>query len=115
MKAYFRPRPVRVAYLVEETEHWQTILDAIAATSFAQWGGRFTLIIPCENGGIRPAYLPWLKAYDADVIYSYVDLSDAAIERFTKNSVPPFSSGTSSICARSGTGMPTDQICPLRH
>jgi hypothetical protein len=90
VKAYVQPRPIRVAYLVEENEHWQTLLDAISAESFARWGGRFTLIVPCENGAIRPAYLPWLDAYDADIIYSYVDFSDAAIERLHEQFGPAF-------------------------
>jgi hypothetical protein len=81
---------MRVAYLVEEDEHWQTLLGAIFAESFARWGGRFTLIVPCENGTIRPAYLPWLKAYDADIIYSYVDLSDQAIEKLHEQFGPAF-------------------------
>jgi hypothetical protein len=90
VKAYVRPRPIRIAYLVEEDEHWQTLLDAIFAESFARWGGRFTLIVPCENGTIRPAYVPWLEAYDADIIYSYVDLSDGAIERLYEQFGPAF-------------------------
>jgi hypothetical protein len=90
VKAYVRPRPIRVAYLVEESEHWQTLLDAIFAESFARWGGRFTLIVPCENGAIRPAYVPWLQAYDADIIYSYVDLSDAVVERLHEKFGPSF-------------------------
>ncbi len=90
MRAYVRPRPIRVAYLVEENEHWQTLLDAIFAESFARWGGRFTLIVPCENGAIRPAYAPWLEAYDADIIYSYFDLNDATVERLHEQFGPAF-------------------------
>jgi hypothetical protein len=90
VKAYVRPRPIRVAYLVEESEHWQTLLDAISAESFARWGGRFTLIVPCEDGAIRTAYIPWLEVYDADIIYSYVDLSDAAVERLHEQIGPAF-------------------------
>ena len=84
MKAYVRPRPIRIAYLVQENEHWQALLDAIFAESFARWGGRFTLIVPCENDAIRPAYIPWLEAYDPDIIYSYVDLSDATLARLSQ-------------------------------
>lgn len=80
VKAFIRPRPVRVAYLVEENEHWPAMLDAIFAESFSRWGGRFTLIVPCEMGAIRPAYILWLKAYDPDLIYSFVDLDEAVIE-----------------------------------
>ena len=89
-KAYIRPRPVRVAYLVEENERWKTMLDAIVAEAFGQWGGRFSLIVPCETGAIRPAYIPWLETYDPDIIYSYVDLSDAVIERYHEKLGPAF-------------------------
>ncbi len=90
MNAYVRPRPMRVAYLVEESEHWQALLGAVFAESFARWGGRFTLIVPCESGAIHPAYAPWLDAYDADIIYSYVDLSDAAVEQIHERFGPAF-------------------------
>jgi hypothetical protein len=89
-KAYVRPRPIRVAYLVEEHEHWKTMLDAIFAEAYGRWGGRFSLIVPCENGEIRPAYLPWLDAYDPDIVYSYVDLNDAAVERIHERFCPAF-------------------------
>ena len=82
--------PGRSAYLVQENEHWQTLLDAIFAESFARWGGRFTLIVPCENDAICRAYVPWLEAYDPDIIYSYVDLSDATLERLHEQFGPAF-------------------------
>ena len=90
MKVHVRPRPIRIAYLVEENEHWRTTLDAIFAELFGRWGGRFTLIVPCENSAIRPAYVPWLEAYDADIVYSYVDLSEANVERLHEQFGPAF-------------------------
>lgn len=90
MKAFVRSRPIRVAYLVEENEHWQSVLDAFFAESFARWGGRFTLIVPCRSGAISPAYIPWLEEYDADLVYSYVDLNDAAIDSFHERFGPAF-------------------------
>ncbi len=81
LNASVRPRPTRVAYLVEETNDWRINLEAVFAESFGRWGGRYTLIVPCDNGAIRSAYLPWLAKYDADVIYSYVDLDEATVER----------------------------------
>jgi len=81
---------MRVAYLVEENEHWRTMLDAIFAESFGRWGGRFTLIVPCECGAIRPAHIPWLRAYDADILYSYVDFSEATVERLHEQFGPAF-------------------------
>jgi hypothetical protein len=89
-KAYVRPRPIRVAYLVEEHEHWKTMLDAIFAEAYGRWGGRFSLIVPCENGEIRSAYVPWLDAYDPDIVYSYVGLKDIVVERIHERFCPAF-------------------------
>lgn len=89
-KAFIRPRPIRVAFLVDEHEHWQSMLQAIFANCYGRWGGRFNLIVPCENGDVRPAYLPWLIAYDADIVYSYVDLSDAVVQRLHDQLYPSF-------------------------
>jgi hypothetical protein len=66
------------------------MLDAIFAESFGRWGGRFSLIVPCDNDAIRPAYLAWLMAHDADILYSYVDFSDAAVERLHEVFGPAF-------------------------
>ncbi len=66
------------------------MLDAIFAESFGRWGGRFTLIIPCEKHAIRPAYVPWLRIYDPDIIYSYVDLGKATVEQLHEQFGPAF-------------------------
>ena len=66
------------------------MLDAIFAESYSRWGGRFSLIGPCENGAIRPAYVPWLETYDADIIYSYIDPSEAVVERLHEKLCPAF-------------------------
>jgi hypothetical protein len=79
-QAFLRPRPVRVAYLVEEGDYAHEILDAIFADCHGRWGGRYSLVIPCEAGAPHPAYLPWLRAYDPDIIYSYVDLDEAKVK-----------------------------------
>ena len=56
------------------------MLDSVFAECFGRWGGRFSLIVPCEGEEIRPAYLPWLEAFDADIIYSYVDLPELVVK-----------------------------------
>lgn len=68
-------RPVRIAFLIQAGEHIDRELDGIFAESYRRWGGRFSLIVPCEDSQIPDLYWPWLKAYDPDVIYSYVKLS----------------------------------------
>ena len=66
------------------------MLDAIFSDCYGRWGGRFNLIAPCENGEVRPAYLPWLEAYDPDIIYSYVDLSENALRLLHERLCPSF-------------------------
>jgi hypothetical protein len=90
MKVSSRARPIRVAYLLEECEHSGLMLDAIFAFGFGCWGGRFHLIVPCENGAPRPSFVPWMKAYDPDLVYSYCDLTDACIEEIHESIYPSF-------------------------
>lgn len=78
-RAWAKPRPLRVSFLVEDGEHAQLALDGIFADCYGRWGGRFSLIVPCVAGQIPPSYWPWLEAYDPDLVYSYVPLSRDAI------------------------------------
>lgn len=89
-KAFVRPRPVRVVFLVEENENWQPMMQAIFANCYRRWGGRFNLIVPCVDGQIRPAYQPWLEAYDPDIIYSYLEFEDEGIRRLHERYYPAF-------------------------
>jgi hypothetical protein len=89
-KAHIRPRPIRVAFLIEEHEHWQPMLDAIFADCFDRWGGRFNLLVPRENGSIRGSYVRWLELYDPDIIYSYVDLSESEVALIHERFYPSF-------------------------
>lgn len=75
LKGWARPRPLRVAYLLENGENANLALDGIFADCYDRWGGRFSLIVPCLNGRIVASYWPWLEAYDPDIVYSYVPLS----------------------------------------
>lgn len=74
LKGWARPRPLRIAFLVEDGIHADLILDGIFADCYDRWGGRFSLIVPCMNGRIATNYWPWLEAYDPDIVYSYVPL-----------------------------------------
>jgi hypothetical protein len=79
LKGWARPRPLRVAFLVQDGEHAHLTLDGIFADCYDRWGGRFSLIAPCFDGRITPSYWPWLEAYDPDIVYSYVPLSRADV------------------------------------
>jgi hypothetical protein len=75
LKGWSRPRPLRIAFLIEDGEHGNLALDGVFADCYNRWGGRFSLLVPCINGRISPTYWPWLEAYDPDILYSYVPLS----------------------------------------
>jgi hypothetical protein len=81
LNAWSRSRPIRVAFLVEDSKHSAAILDAIFADCYNRWGGRFSLVVPTQAGKVSPAYWRWLDAFDADIIYSYVSLDrDSVLE-----------------------------------
>src|SRR5438270_2517150 len=75
LQGWARPRPLRVAILIEDVENADLALDGVFADCYDRWGGRFSLIVPCLNARISPSYWPWLEAYDPDIVYSYVPLN----------------------------------------
>jgi hypothetical protein len=72
-------RPLRIAYLLDPENCPHELLDAIFREAYGRWGGRRTLLVPATPDGIDERYGDWLWFYDADVIYSYVPLSDEAV------------------------------------
>lgn len=89
-RGFLRPRPIRVAYLVEDGEHADVMLDAIFAECHTRWGGRYSLVVPCEGGAPLPSYMPWLEAYDPDIIYAYNEFDEAAISSLHELLGPAF-------------------------
>lgn len=77
-------RPIKIAYLVPHEDitinHW--IIDAVFYESYTRWGGGRTLIIPTNNDSfLFTEYEDWLKCYDPDFIYTFVDLNQELIEK----------------------------------
>ncbi len=72
-------RPFRVAYLIDPANCPNELLDAIFREAYSRWGGRRTLIVPATPEGIDDRYGDWLWFFDADVIYSFVPLSDEVV------------------------------------
>src|SRR6516225_8142353 len=81
-------RPLRVAYLIDPTDCPDALFDSIFAEAYGRWGGRRSLIVPASGQGIDDRYSEWLWYYDADVIYSYVALSDDAVRAIHERYAP---------------------------
>ena len=90
IRCYVRPRPIRVAYLVDENEYSGRILDAVFAECCSRWGGRYSLVVPCEGGKPRLAYMPWLEVYDPDVVYVYGDIDEPMIANLHERLGPAY-------------------------
>lgn len=114
-------RPLRIAYLVDLGDCPDALLDAIFAEAYGRWGGRRTLIVPATAQGIDARYADWLGYFDADILYSFVALDDAAVARMherygpahlVKHRADPDSERASVLSCRS----PVFRACPYcRH
>ena len=83
----FRQRPARIAYLIpEEPPH--ALLDTLIDESLSRWGGRRTPLIPTNGESVDLAYWGFLNLWDADIIYSYVKLSEELERRLFRLFAP---------------------------
>jgi len=89
-RSWTHAREIRIAYLVERSEQSHPILDAIFERSFGHWGGRFSLIVPSDRSGPLAEYNEWLQIYDPDIIYSYVELHDTAVDLINEQLYPSY-------------------------
>lgn len=79
-RAHLTPRPFRVAYLVPLNPS-HILLDVLFSECMSRWGGRRTPIIITEGTSIAAVDLAFLDLWDADLIYSYVDIDAALRDR----------------------------------
>lgn len=73
------PRPVRVAYLLEDGPDSHDWLDAIFADCFGRHGGRQSLIVPVTKGVISRRYRDWLRVLDPDFVVAVTYDNDALL------------------------------------
>lgn len=84
-------RPVKIAYLVpfDDAPNTHMNLDAVFFESYTRWGGAYTLVIPTKaHEFLAAGYGEWLKYFDPDFIYSYVDLDAAFVEAIDRLCCP---------------------------
>ncbi len=88
LAGWTKTRPVRVAFFVDLEREGQLVLDGIFADCYARWGGRYSLIVPCADGRLVADYLPWLAAFDPDIVYSFAELEPAEVLQIHERLVP---------------------------
>jgi hypothetical protein len=87
LNAKISSRPARLAYLIPEHPSG-ALLDALIAESLSRWGGRRTPLIQTDGKSIAPADWALLDLWDADIIYSYVRLSETLKNRLYSRFAP---------------------------
>ncbi len=81
-------RPIRFAYLVENSKDSLVILDEIFRNCYERWGGLRSLIVPVHGGNINEDYMLWLCYYDPDIIYSYAQLNPKTRKKLLSQTSP---------------------------
>lgn len=79
-RAYVTPRPLRVAYLVPHAPS-HALLDAVFDEATSRWGGRRTPVLKTDGASITDHDWRFLDLWDADIIYSFVPLTDDLRDR----------------------------------
>ena len=102
-KARSQSRPVRVAYLIDQDVCSDDLLSSIFDEAYGRWGGRRTAIVPSTPSGIDERYSDWLYYFDADVIYSFVPLTDGVIEDIHERFAPAYLTKHESYFAADGS------------
>lgn len=85
---YARPRPRRMAFLVDADTCPSEQLDAIVEASLRMWGGRYNPVIPVQAGIVDDGYWDLLVFSDPDVIYTYVDLPADLLAKIDRQICP---------------------------
>lgn len=86
-QAIITPRPVRVAYIVP-TPTAHELLDTLFDEAMSRWGGRRTPILQCDGADLGADDWKLLSLWDADIIYSYVNLDRQLHHRLAHRLAP---------------------------
>lgn len=81
-------RPIRIAYLVDPSQHDPEQVDAIILSSIACWGGRHRGFFPVVAGEIPSAWWPALEAFDPDAVVSLVPLEQGLTDQIVRRLLP---------------------------
>lgn len=85
---YVNKRPLRIAFLIENTHESLAILDVVLADNRSRWGGRYNPIILTDGQGLTYEWWRLLDAIDPDIIKSFVTLSDNLVAEIHRRISP---------------------------
>lgn len=84
-------RPIKIVYLVpfDNSPHTQMNLDAVFFEAYTRWAGVYTLIVPTGTQSFMiDGYEAWLKHYDPDFIYTYIELDPDFVDKIDRLCCP---------------------------
>lgn len=85
---HITPRPPRIVFFIEKSEHSSRIFDSLFSYSYSIWGGLRTILVPVIEGEVSKEYIEWIQLFDPDILYTYAKLSDELIQRLAKTTTP---------------------------
>jgi hypothetical protein len=77
-------RPLKIAYLVpfDDAPNTHMTLDAVFFEAYTRWGGAYTLVVPTKpQEFLASDYDEWLRHYDPDFVYTYVEIDAGFVEK----------------------------------
>lgn len=86
--AFTRPRPIRIAFLLDPSNTSEDLLNTILEFNLQLWGGRYNPIIPCNGAEITESFWRLLVFSDPDIVISYIKLQDDLIEKIDREVSP---------------------------
>src|SRR3990172_5810374 len=86
---FAKARPIRIAFLLRETEGFDVVLDGLASWSSKFWGGRQSAVAVIDNDEALSADA-WqeLIRFDPDQVYSFTRLPDELLAKLDDELLP---------------------------
>jgi hypothetical protein len=81
-------RPLRVAFLVHQSDGTPAEIAQILRYGSSCWGGAFHGIFPTDGRQVPGHWWTLLKLLDADVVYSLAPLEEAFVEQLAREACP---------------------------
>jgi len=85
---FVNKRPLRIAFLIENTPESLAIIDIVLADNRNRWGGRYNPIVVTDGQILTDDWWALLEAIDPDIVKSFVTLSDDLVANIDRRISP---------------------------